>query len=187
MRAPAPPYRGEGPPALWHVSEDPTLSYFAPHRAATASSDEPLVWAVDTRHLPLFWFPRDCPRCTFWADERSTEADVTEFLGSRSARVHVIESRWLERVRTSQLHLYRLPEATFTECPNPAGYWVSREAVEAIERVTIGDLVGRHNAAEITLRTEGNLWPLWNAVVSSTLAFSGIRLRNARPAHEADG
>ena len=66
MRAPAPSYRGEGLRALWHVSEDLALSPFTPHQAKTALSDVPLVWAVDTHHLPLYWFPRDCPRCTFW-------------------------------------------------------------------------------------------------------------------------
>ena len=94
-RAPAPPYRGEGPHGLWHVSEDPDLEHFAPHRAKTESSDEPLVWAIDTRHLPLYWFPRDCPRCTFWAGERTTDADVDLFLGGNPIlRVHVIEESW---------------------------------------------------------------------------------------------
>ena len=180
MRAPAPPYRGEGPRALWQVSQDASQRYFAPHRAPTATNDEPLVWAIDTRHLPLYWFPRDCPRCTFWAGDRASEADVERFLGrDRSARIHVVEDRWLERVATATLHLYRMPEATFTEDPTTAGYWVSRGAVEALERVTIGDLVGRHAAAGIPLRTLPNLWPLWDEVVASTLEFSGMRLRNA--------
>ena len=182
MRAAAPPYRGEGPPALWHVSEDPTLSRFEPHRAPTAITDEPLVWAIDTRHLPLYWFPRDCPRCTFWASDRTSVADVDRFLGGdRHARVHVIEDAWLDRVAAAELHLYRMPEPTFTEDPATAGYWMSREPVEAIERVSIGDLVGRHAAAGIALRTLPNVWPLWDAVVSSTLEFSGMRLRNAAP------
>ena len=59
MRDPAPPYRGEGEHALWHVSEDPGIAVFRPHRAATAAVDEPLVWAVDTRHLPLYRLPAD--------------------------------------------------------------------------------------------------------------------------------
>ncbi|HLZ47555.1 MAG TPA: hypothetical protein VKR80_02765 [Candidatus Limnocylindria bacterium] len=180
MRLAAPPYRGEGPRALWHVSEDPTLSRFEPHRARTALTDEPLVWAIDTRHLPLYWFPRDCPRCTFWASDRTTDADVNAFLdGDRSARVHVIEVRWRERVASTELHLYRMPETTFTEDPATAGYWMSREPVDALERITIGDLVGRHAAAGIPLRTLANVWPLWDAVVASTLEFSGMRLRNA--------
>ena len=182
MRAAAPPYRGEGPPALWHVSEDPALSRFEPHRAATAIADEPLVWAIDTRHLPLYWFPRACPRCTFWAGDRTTGADVAAFLGGdRAARVHVIEAGWLERVATTELHVYRMPEATFTEDPTTAGYWMSRHPVEALDHVIVGDLVGRHRAAGIPVRTLPNLWPLWDAVVASSLEFSGMRLRNAIP------
>ena len=181
-RAPAPPYRGEGPSALWHASEDPTITRFAPHRAATAQSDEALVWAVDTRHAPLFWFPRDCPRCTFWAGPRTTDGDAARFLeGRRDLRVHVVEERWLERIRTTRLCLYRLPAGSFTEDPEVAGYWVSREAVDPLELVAIDDLLGRHAAAGIDLRTAPNLWPLWDAVVASTLEFSGIRLRNASP------
>jgi hypothetical protein len=57
---------------------------------------------------------------------------------------------------------------------------VSREPVDALERLTIGDLVGRHAAAGIALRTLPELWPLWDSVVASTLEFSGMRLRNAR-------
>ena len=35
--------------------------------------------------------------------------------------------------------------------------------------------------AWIELRVLLNLWPLWNAVVASTVEFSGMRLRNALP------
>ncbi len=60
----APPYKGEGANALWHVSEDPSLERFEPRDGR--------VWAIDTRHLPFYWFPRDCPRATFWAVEGTT-------------------------------------------------------------------------------------------------------------------
>ncbi len=36
VRDPAPPYRGEGPHALWHASEDPGIAVFEPHVAATS-------------------------------------------------------------------------------------------------------------------------------------------------------
>ena len=180
MRAPAPPYRGEGPPALWHVSEDPTIARFAPHRVPTALTDEPLVWAVDTRHLPLYWFPRDCPRYTFWAGPRTTDAHLARFLdGRRELRVHVIEEAWLERVGGARLYLYRLPVESFTQDRETLGYWMSRATVDPLELIEIDDLVGRHAAAGIVLRAAANLWPLWDAVVGSTLEFSGIRLRNA--------
>lgn len=167
---------------MWHVSEDPTLRVFSPHRARTALTDDLLVWAVDTRHLPLFWFPRDCPRCTFWPAPRTADEDVERFLGGRrDARVHVIEEAWVDRVRATRLYLYRMPDASFTESPEVAGYWTSPETVEARERISIDRLVERHADAGIELRTLSNVWPLWQQVVASTLAFSGLRLRNAAP------
>jgi hypothetical protein len=168
------------------VSEDPDLEHFAPRLPNPAvkddTNDEALVWAIDTRHLPLYWFPRDCPRCTFWAGPDTTTGDLVRFLdGDVSARIHVIEQGWLDRVRTATLYLYRMPEASFSESSDTAGYWTSRDPVHAIGRVEIDDLVGRHVAAEIELRSASNLWPLWDDVVVSSLEYSGMRLRNALP------
>jgi hypothetical protein len=179
MRDPAPPYAGEGPHALWHVSEDPAIERFEPHVSATASTSEPRVWAVDTRHLPLYWFPRECPRGTFWATRDTTPEDATLLAGS--SRVHLVEEGWLPTMRSARVVAYRLPEKTFAPDPEVGGYWLSREPVEPRGVVQLGDLVERHRAAGIELRVVENLWPLWDRVVGSTLEFSGIRLHNARP------
>ena len=181
MRAPAPPYANEGPHALWHVSEDPSIERFAPHVSATADLDEPLVWAVDTRHLPLYWFPRDCPRGTFWADAATDPYDAARLLAG-SSRVHAIEEAWLERMRTARVFAYRFPEPPFEPHPGVGGYWISRATVEPLEVRPLGDLVELHEDAGIELRVVPNLWPLWNEVAASTLEFSGMRLRNAQPA-----
>jgi hypothetical protein len=53
-RPTAPSYRGEGPHALWHASEDATIERFEPHVAPTSVERERLVWAIDTRHLPAY-------------------------------------------------------------------------------------------------------------------------------------
>jgi hypothetical protein len=187
MRDPAPPYAGEGPYALWHVSENAAIARFEPHRTETDPAGEPRVWAVDTRHLPLFWFPRDCPRATFWAHGDTTPEDEERFLGGTAARVHAIEADWLDRVRSARVVAYRLPETGFTRHDDVGGYWVSREPVEPIELVELGDLLARHVAAGIELRIVPNLWPLWERVIASTLEFSGIRLRNAQPAPPGRG
>jgi hypothetical protein len=174
---PAPPHRAEGPHALWHVSEDDSIGRFEPHRAPTFALDEKLVWAVDTRHLPLYWFPRDCPRATFWAVSATSAEDVGRFLGGdRPRRVHVVEPAWLERMRTTRVVAYRLPDETFERWDR---FWISREPVEPVELVELGDLVERHESAGILLRTDPDLIRLWDEVIASTLDYSGIRLRNA--------
>lgn len=180
MRTPAPPYRNEGPHALWHVSEDTSVERFAPHVSATAELAEPLVWAVDTRHLPFFWFPRQCPRGTFWADPTTTAEGARRLLLG-SSRVHAIESSWLARMRAAEVCAYRLSQAPFEPHPEVGGYWVSRETVEPLELRPLGDLLELHAQAEIELRVVPSLWPLWDEVVASTLEYSGMRLHNARP------
>jgi hypothetical protein len=163
--------------ALWHVSEDDSIRRFAPHRAPTSTLDEKVVWANDTRHLPLYWFPRDCPRATFWAVSTTSDEDVSRFLaGDRSSRVHVVEPQWLDRMRTTRVVAYRLPDETFERWDR---FWISREPLEPLELVELGDLVDRHESAAIELRTEPDLLWLWDEVIASTLAYSGIRLRNA--------
>jgi uncharacterized protein DUF6886 len=37
---------------LWHVSDDPHIEVFTPHRAPTAQIDDELVWAVDESMPP---------------------------------------------------------------------------------------------------------------------------------------
>ena len=180
MRQPAPPYANEGPFALWHVSEDPGIEEFRPHRAATAAEDEPLVWAIDTRHLPMYWFPRDCPRGTFWARAETSDEDAERFLsGDTSRRVHALQSDWLDRFRRAKLVAYRLPEEHFAP-HDVGGYWIAREPVRPLERVEIDDLLARHAAGEIELRVVPDLARLWEWAVASTLEYSGIRLANLR-------
>jgi hypothetical protein len=180
VRDPAPPYAGEGRHALWHVSEDDSIARFSPHLRPEHDADEPLVWAVDTRHLPLYWFPRDCPRAAVWADGETNELDVVRFLdGDRARRLHVVETGWLEPMRIVRLVAYRLPEETFEPYAPAGGYWVSREIVDPVELVELGDLVALHERAQIELREVERLLPFWDEVVAATLQYSGIRLRNA--------
>jgi hypothetical protein len=155
------------------VSEDPAIRRFEPR--------EGRVWAIGTRLLPLYWFPRDCPRATLWAESETAEEDVERFLGgNRRRRIHVVEPDWLEPMRTARVLAYRMLEQTFVE--NEDRFWISAEPVEPLELVELGDLVQRHEAAGIELRTEPDLLRFWNHVIASTLGFSGIRLRNARMA-----
>jgi hypothetical protein len=180
-REPAPPYEGEGPFALWHFSEDPSLGQFRPRAPAVKPTEPPLVWAVDTRHAPAFWFPRDCPRGCIWPVSTTTAEDRERFFGQCGTdRVHVIEADWLERVRSCRLYAYRLPASSFRP-HEVGGYWVTGQPVTAIERILVDDLLGRPARARIELRITPSIWPFWRRVAASTVEFSGSRLRHAAP------
>lgn len=186
-REPAPRHDGEGPFALWHFSEDPGLGRFRPHTPASNPTAPPLVWAVDTRHAPTFWFPRDCPRGCIWPVSTTTAADRERFFGQSGAtRVHVVEADWLDRIRACRLYAYRLPIESFRP-HEVGGYWISGEQVDAIERAEAGDLLARHARARIELRIVPSLWPFWRRVVDSTVEFSGSRLHNTAPHPERFG
>lgn len=187
-RDPAPPYRGEGPFALWHVSEDPSLSRLAPRVHPRHPGAGGLVWAVDTRHLPLFWFPRECPRGCVWASAATTPADREAFFGmSDATRLHVVESSWVERILASRLVAYELPPGGFEPHDEVGGYWVSREPVEAVGRVELDGLVQRHADAGFELRVTPSIRPFWRRVVASTLEYSGMQLERAAAPEEPPG
>lgn len=173
------------PGEVLHFSEDPTITRFVPHVAATAQQPEAYVWAVGADRAPDYWFPRQCPRAMAWSVATTSDEDRRHILGpGGGTRVHAIEYDWLDRLRTTTLYAYRLPAAPFTPFGDPVPHaLVATEPVTPIAPAEpVGDLLALHRDAGIQLRVLDNLWPFWNAVLTTTLAFSAIRLRNAHPA-----
>ncbi len=164
---------------LWHVSDDAGIRMFEPRADARHASPDALVWAVEGAHVSKYWFPRDCPRGAWWADEGTTDADVDRFLsGDRTREVHAIQSDWLDELRAARLVAYRLPSETFAPLDDPPFYWVSPVAVAPLERRELGDLLALHAEAGIELRVVPDLAALWAQVIASTCPFSGNRLSN---------
>lgn len=98
-----------------HFSEDPTITTFAPHIAPTAREPTAYVWAVDGARAPAYWFPRQCPRAMAWATETSTADESDRIIGrGDERRVHAVEYRWLDPIRTAELFAYRLPASPYT-------------------------------------------------------------------------
>jgi len=174
------PRQGE----VLHFSEDPTITRFAPHLAPTSREPEAYVWAVDSARCPDYWFPRDCPRAMAWATPATTTPDRDRIIGAGCGdRVHAIEYDWLPAMRTVRLYAYRLPAAEFTPIgtPVPNAHVSTRTVLPLGPPEPVGDLLALHEKYGIQLRVLNNLWPFWDAVVSTTVGFSGIRLANARP------
>jgi hypothetical protein len=171
------------PGEVLHFSEDPTIRRFAPHVAPTSNEPDAYVWAVDFARSPDYWFPRDCPRAMAWANPATTQSDRDRILGPGGGdRVHAIEYGWLEAMRTVRLYAYRLPAADFHPIgtPVPNAHVSTKTVLPLAEPEPVGDLLRLHEECGIQLRVLNNLWPYWDAVVSTTMSFSGIRLRHAR-------
>jgi hypothetical protein len=163
-----------------HFSEDPTIEVFRPHVAATAQQPSPYVWAVGHDRAPDYWFPRQCPRAMAWAGPGTTPEDLARIIGPGSSpRVHVVEYAWLEAIRTVELYAYRLPAHSFVE--HDAAVVATTEVVPLGPPERVGDLFALHAEAGIQLRVLPNLHAFWDEVITTTLEYSGIRLRNALP------
>lgn len=180
-----------------HFSEDPTITEFVPRVAATARIPGAYVWAVDASRAPDYWFPRDCPRVMAWSRPDTSAADVATILGpGGGARVHAVEYGWLERIRTVGLFSYRLPAAPFTPVDAPEPLTTARPGDPPLPHAShaqvatvavrplgppepVGDLLALHAEEGIQLRVLPELSAFFAAVVTTSLGWSGIRLRNA--------
>ena len=161
---------------LFHVSEQPGIKLFEPRPSQYVQ--EPVVWAIDADHLRNYLLPRECPRVTFYAGTKTTSADVERFLGSSPAVV-AVESGWLERVRSCRLYCYHFQPETFDCIDECAGYFVRRKSVVPTSVETFDDPIAELLRRGVELRFLPSLWSLRDAIVSSTLQFSLIRMQNA--------
>ncbi|MGB2694844.1 MAG: DUF6886 family protein [Dehalococcoidia bacterium] len=165
---------------LYHFSEERDIAVFEPHRAATSNVDEELVWAIDEWHAAMYYFPRQCPRACFWPGPKTSEDDCERWFGGIDARMVIaVEAGWLERIRSTTLYRYSMPESTFRLTDATAGHWVSDERVEPLAVEPVGDLLAALTIAGAELRITPSLVELSRRVIASTLEFSGTRLHNA--------
>ncbi|MFQ6327979.1 DUF6886 family protein [Nocardia sp. CWNU-33] len=171
------------PGQVLHFSEDPTIRRFVPRSTATPQP-EAYVWAVDAPNAPSYWFPRNCPRAMAWTTPATTDLDRDRILGAGGGtRVHAIEYSWLDALPNTALYAYRLPAEFFRPIGGAQPHaWVATVPVDPLgPPEPVHDLIALHEAAGIQLRVLTNLWPFWDAVTTSSVGFSGIRLRGARP------
>lgn len=167
---------------IYHFSEEPNISHFEP-RFATSELGS-VVWGVSEAAVYKYLLPRDCPRMTFRADDQTSARDVQSFFGHSGVQcVVAIESCWLETVRRAKLYRYHLPADTFKLAleDERTQYYISRQSVTPLSVVCIDDLLKALTDLGVEFRVMPSLWPLYDAVVNSTLAFSIIRMRNALP------
>jgi hypothetical protein len=173
--------------AVFHFSEEPSIAVFAPRPVRVPAMrppgldwlNGPLVWAIDDRHAPMYFFPRDCPRILLWQKPGTTQRDLDRWWRGDPARrmqAH-IEAAWLERMTTTRVYRYAFDAEAF-EPLQDVGMWVARRTVRPLAVQPVGDLLTALAAADVELHVLPDLLPL-RGVWESTLHASGLRLRNA--------
>lgn len=173
------------PEALYHLSEDATISQFTPRPHPRQAEHPNLVWAIQGSHVVNYLLPRDCPRICIRCDQHTNAAHQARFFGlSTAATIIAVEQAWLERIRSTKLYAYEFSQVNFELSDAAAGYWMSLSTVKPQALHPIDDLLGQLLGLGVELRIMPNLWRLQQAVAQSTLQFSMIRMRNAQPSSE---
>ena len=171
------------PDQLYHISEEANIQIFKPRPSPSyfENINDDVVFAVSDKLLHNYLFPRDCPRVTFYAGPNTTETDKEKFLGQTSAQfVIAIESKWLPTLQQTKLYCYEFPKECFLLLDECAGYYISYMTVTPNSVYTIVNALEELFKRNIELRILPNLWKLADAVVTSTLSFSLIRIKNAK-------
>jgi hypothetical protein len=141
---------------------------------------EPLVYAIDAWHAPLYYLPRDCPRVCFWNLPTTTPDDFERFFATVSGRMAIaIETGWLARVRNTPLYQDVFDAAPFFPTYDH-GVYLSRETVTPLRVEPVGDLLERLAESEVELRLCPSLVPLGERIIQTSLHYSLIRMRNAQ-------
>lgn len=178
-------YRDDVRLKLFHVSERNDINVFEPRMPPSSNAviDQPVVWAVCDDRLANYLFPRDCPRICMRSGPKTTKLDRERFLGTndRSA-VIVTEKSWYQVASDAQLFLYQLPPASFLCVDDNAGYYVSNESITPLGVQFLSDPLQKLAESKVEVRTSEDLRTLAAEVAASSIAFSIIRLRNARAA-----
>ncbi|QMW01468.1 DUF6886 family protein [Spirosoma foliorum] len=172
------------PHKLFHISEDPNIRLFKPRPSPTQYEKikGDVVFAVNDTLLHNYFFPRDCPRVAYFRNEVTVEHDIESFFSTSLADyIITVEASWYYKIKNTTLFCYEFDPETFTLLDENAGYYISYETVKPISVKKIDDLIEELLSRNIELRFTPNLWKLADLLNSSTLGYSMIRLRNARP------
>jgi hypothetical protein len=168
------------PTTVYHYSEDGTIGRFAPQVPQTNPSHPPAVWAMDAEHSPLYWFPRNCPRISVWADDDEQRQVMRETFQTEARRICACESHWLTGVRDARVYRYAFSGAQFAPWAEAAGQYISGEVVHPQAVDLLDDLLGLHAEAGIELRFTPRLGTLMDRMLASGLPFGFVRIRDAR-------
>jgi hypothetical protein len=116
---------------------------------------------------------------TFYRASNTLPSDAERFNAPITGQVVVVEETWLERIQTSEVWLYELPNQGFRCLDENAGYFLCQSEVQPVSKTRLTNLPREIASRGAQLRTTATLRSLAAEIAGSTLGFSIIRLHNA--------
>jgi hypothetical protein len=125
VRTPAPPYVGEGPHALWHVSENPSIERVRAARQRDGQQPGAPCLGPSTRGTCRCTGFRGSARAGRSGRPPRRRPTTPSFLAG-SDRVHIVETGWSIECRRPVSTPIALAEESFAPDEEVGGYWLSR-------------------------------------------------------------
>lgn len=164
---------------LYHFSENPNIERFVPRAPKNHPDAQPMVWAIDDWHAPLYYFPADCPRACFWPLPSTTREDRARYWHDEGLRMIIYtEAKRFTELGETKLYRYTLDDAGFIDCEDH-GVWVSPNTVVPLSIEALGPLVAEFGEAKVELRLCPSLVPIGQLLQTTSLHWSLIRMRFA--------
>jgi len=167
-----------------HVSEESDITVFHPRLPDRLDLDpeKGLVWAINDTCLPNFLTPRNCPRVCYHIGADTTEQDKRAYIASTScSHVIVIESKWFETMKNTNLYLYEFDSNGFILQDQNAGYYTSETTQIPIAKIEVENLFEELFKRNVEVRIVDNLWDIHDEIQKTSFNWSMCRMRFAQP------
>jgi hypothetical protein len=163
---------------LYHFSDRDDIAVFKPRAPLRHPHAEPLVYAIDEWHSPLYFFPRDCPRIAVWPVETSSPEDVSKYRALTDKRMLM----FVEENPSGELFRYEMDPLDGFQNTGDIGVWISRQDVIPLYMTRLNDLAEESVKANVEvvvveslLDTAKRFFDFENRVFTTSLHVSMIR------------
>ncbi|TKD69363.1 DUF6886 family protein [Pseudalkalibacillus hwajinpoensis] len=164
---------------LYHVSEEDHIELFKPRSPTRMDLDQTkkFVWAINDKCLPNFLTPRNCPRVCYHVGPNTSESDKQTYLSAKSSsHMIVIENKWFETMKNTNLTLYEFDTRQFTLQDDNAGYYISETTQIPIAKFEVIDLFQALSSRNVELRVVNNLWDISDEIQQTSFKWSMCRM-----------
>ena len=130
---------------LYHYSDRDDIAVFKPRAPLRHPHAEPLVYAIDEWHSPLYFFPRDCPRIGIWPIESSSPEDVEHYRAMTEKRMLM----FVEVNQSGELFRYEMNPLDGFVDTGDIGVWTSRQEAVPVSMTRLDDLAAESVRANV--------------------------------------